>query len=91
VSERIASFDPPHTLCSRLPIDEDDVALVFEDSHLSRSAVPPHAAPAHPTLLRWDQAKPLALFAVASRVCTSLHIRRSHVVGGSHLQLSLGR
>lgn len=46
---------------NKLPIDEDDVALIFEDLHLGRSVVPPHAVPAHPTLLRWDPAKPLTL------------------------------
>ncbi|KIK34332.1 hypothetical protein CY34DRAFT_813002 [Suillus luteus UH-Slu-Lm8-n1] len=46
---------------NKLPIDEDDVALIFEDLHLGRSVVPPHAVPARPTLLRWDPAKPLTL------------------------------
>ncbi|KAG1872968.1 hypothetical protein DFJ58DRAFT_760559 [Suillus subalutaceus] len=46
---------------NKLPIDEDDVALIFEDLHLGRSVVPPHVVPAHPTLLRWDPAKPLTL------------------------------
>ena len=49
----------PYTSCSKLPIDEDDVALIFEDLHLGRSVVPPHVVPAHPALLRWDPAKPL--------------------------------
>jgi len=49
------------SLCSKLPIDEDDVALIFEDLHLGRSVVPPHVVPARPTLLRWDPAKPLTL------------------------------
>ncbi|KAG0703571.1 hypothetical protein DFH29DRAFT_998396 [Suillus ampliporus] len=44
---------------NKLPIDEDDVALIFEDLHLGRSVVPPHAVPVHPALLRWDPAKPL--------------------------------
>ncbi|KAG1721440.1 hypothetical protein EDB19DRAFT_1961149 [Suillus lakei] len=44
---------------NKLPIDEDDVALIFEDLHLGRSVVPPHAVPAHPALVRWDPAKPL--------------------------------
>lgn len=45
--------------CSKLPIDEDDVALVFEDLYLGRSIVPPHNVPARPQLLRWDPLKPL--------------------------------
>ncbi|KAF8558694.1 hypothetical protein OG21DRAFT_1089423 [Imleria badia] len=44
---------------NKLPIDEDDVALVFEDLHLGRSVVPPHNVPARPQLLRWDPLKPL--------------------------------
>lgn len=61
MSPHVTSFGPPHTFCSKLPIDEDDVALIFEDLHLGRSVVPPHAVPAHPTLLRWDPTKPLTL------------------------------
>ncbi|KAJ7210837.1 ubiquitin-protein ligase molybdopterin-converting factor [Mycena pura] len=48
-------------MISRLPIDEDDVALLFEDVHRGRSVVPPHAVPARPVLVRWDPAAPLAL------------------------------
>lgn len=44
---------------SKLPIDEDDVALVFEDLYLGRSIVPPHNVPARPQLLRWDPLQPL--------------------------------
>ncbi|KAJ7649134.1 ubiquitin-protein ligase molybdopterin-converting factor [Mycena polygramma] len=48
-------------LVSRIPLDEDDVALLFEDIYRGRSVVPPHAVPVKPTLVRWDPAKPLAL------------------------------
>ncbi|KIJ63561.1 hypothetical protein HYDPIDRAFT_175919 [Hydnomerulius pinastri MD-312] len=44
---------------NKLPIDEDDVALIFEDLHLGRSVLPPHNVPARPQLLRWDPTKPL--------------------------------
>lgn len=44
---------------SKLPIDEDDVALIFEDLYLGRSVVPPHSVPVRPQLLRWDPLKPL--------------------------------
>ncbi|KAJ7911833.1 ubiquitin-protein ligase molybdopterin-converting factor [Mycena leptocephala] len=47
------------TLVSRLPLDEDDVALLFEDVHRGRSVLPPHAVPVKATLVRWDPAKPL--------------------------------
>ncbi|KIJ16407.1 hypothetical protein PAXINDRAFT_168540 [Paxillus involutus ATCC 200175] len=46
---------------NKLPIDEDDVALLFEDLYLGRSVVPPHNVPVRPQLLRWDLTKPLTL------------------------------
>ncbi|EIW79643.1 ubiquitin-protein ligase molybdopterin-converting factor [Coniophora puteana RWD-64-598 SS2] len=46
---------------NKLPIDEDDVSLVFEDIHKGRSLIPPHPVPARPTLVRWDLNKPLTL------------------------------
>lgn len=60
---------PPHVnreltltaLDSKLPIDEDDVALIFEDLHRGRSLVPPHAIPARPVLARWDPSRPLSV------------------------------
>ena len=47
--------------CSRLPIDEDDVALVFEDLYRGRSLLPPHDVPTRPTLVRWDFTRPLSI------------------------------
>jgi hypothetical protein len=48
----------PYTLLkcitSKLEIDEDDVALIFEDLHRGRSVIPPHAVPSRPVLIRWD-------------------------------------
>ena len=46
---------------SRLPIDEDDIALIFEDIYRGRSLLPPHDVPTRPTLVRWDPARPLCL------------------------------
>ena len=46
---------------SRLPIDEDDIALIFEDIYRGRSLLPPHDVPTRPTLVRWDPARPLSL------------------------------
>ncbi|THH00288.1 hypothetical protein EW026_g2203 [Hermanssonia centrifuga] len=46
---------------NRLPIDEDDVGLVFEDLHRGRSIIPPHPVPSRPTLVRWDPSQPLSL------------------------------
>ena len=44
---------------SKLEIDEDDVAMIFEDLHRGRSVIPPHAVPSRPTLVRWDPKLPL--------------------------------
>ncbi|XP_006455184.1 hypothetical protein AGABI2DRAFT_121122 [Agaricus bisporus var. bisporus H97] len=46
---------------NRLPIDEDDVGLIFEDLYRGRSAVPPHDVPQRPTLIRWDFRKPITI------------------------------
>ncbi|KAF9011788.1 ubiquitin-protein ligase molybdopterin-converting factor [Cyathus striatus] len=46
---------------NRLPIDEDDVNLIFEDVYRGRSVIPPHDVPTRPTLIRWDPAKPLGV------------------------------
>ncbi|KAF8635658.1 hypothetical protein AX15_000289 [Amanita polypyramis BW_CC] len=46
---------------NKLPIDEDDVALIFEDVSLGRSVLPPHDVPSRPTLTRWDRSRPLTI------------------------------
>ncbi|TFK75587.1 ubiquitin-protein ligase molybdopterin-converting factor [Pluteus cervinus] len=46
---------------NKLPIDEDDVSLIFEDIHRGRSVIPPFDVPTRPTLVRWDFTKPLSL------------------------------
>ncbi|KAG5643528.1 hypothetical protein DXG03_000720 [Asterophora parasitica] len=46
---------------NKLPIDEDDVSLIFEDVHRGRSVVPPHNVPSRPVLVRWDITQPLAV------------------------------
>jgi len=46
-------------IINKLPIDEDDVALIFEDLHRGRSVIPPHAVPSRPVLVRWDPEMPL--------------------------------
>lgn len=46
---------------SKLSIDEDDVALIFEDLYRGRSVVPPHDVPTRPTLVRWDPSLPLSI------------------------------
>ncbi|KAJ7788385.1 hypothetical protein B0H14DRAFT_3504309, partial [Mycena olivaceomarginata] len=54
---------PPSPLLSSpgtLPhLDEDGVTLLFEDIHLGRSVILPHAVPVKPTLVKWDAARPL--------------------------------
>lgn len=47
-------------MSSKLPINEDDVALIFEDIHRGRSVIPPHAVPSRPVLVRWDSTLPLS-------------------------------
>ncbi|KAJ8517167.1 hypothetical protein ONZ45_g5617 [Pleurotus djamor] len=44
---------------NKLPIDEDDVGLIFEDVYQGRSAIPPHLVPSRPVLTRWDVSQPL--------------------------------
>lgn len=46
---------------NKLPINEDDVALIFEDIHRGRSVIPPHNVPSRPVLLRWDLRQPVTL------------------------------
>jgi len=50
-----------NTQINRLPIDEDDVCLIFEDVYMGRSLIPPHNVPSKPTLVRWDPLKPVTL------------------------------
>lgn len=49
------------SVINRLPIDEDDVGLIFDDLHRGRSVLPPHDVPTRPTLVRWDVNKPISL------------------------------
>ncbi|KAJ3756344.1 ubiquitin-protein ligase molybdopterin-converting factor [Lentinula raphanica] len=49
-----------HTL-NRIPLDEDDIGLIFEDIHRGRSVLPPHEVPTKPALVRWDLTRPLTL------------------------------
>ncbi|KAG6885216.1 hypothetical protein C0993_004776 [Termitomyces sp. T159_Od127] len=46
---------------NKLPIDEDDVSLIFEDVHRGRSVIPPHNVPSRPVLVRWNIARPLTV------------------------------
>ncbi|KDR77066.1 hypothetical protein GALMADRAFT_1327319 [Galerina marginata CBS 339.88] len=46
---------------NKLPIDEDDVALVFEDLYQGRSVIPPFDVPTRPALVRWDPTRPLSV------------------------------
>ncbi|KAF8888793.1 ubiquitin-protein ligase molybdopterin-converting factor [Infundibulicybe gibba] len=48
-------------LINKLPIDEDDVALILEDLHRGRSVIPPFNVPARPVLVRWNIAEPLTV------------------------------
>ncbi|THH05781.1 hypothetical protein EW145_g4541 [Phellinidium pouzarii] len=46
---------------NRLPIDESDVAYIYEDLHRGRSVIPPHQVPNKATLTRWDPSEPLSV------------------------------
>jgi hypothetical protein len=46
---------------SKLPIDEDDIAMIFEDFHRGRSVMPPRAVPSRPVIVRWDPDQPLVI------------------------------
>lgn len=46
---------------SKLPIDEADVAFIFEDLHRGRSVVYPYDIPSRPVLLKWNENEPLCL------------------------------
>ncbi|KAI0327519.1 hypothetical protein GY45DRAFT_1308584 [Cubamyces sp. BRFM 1775] len=46
---------------NKLPVDDDDVGLIFDDLYRGRSARPPYAVPEKPALVRWDPAAPLSL------------------------------
>lgn len=46
----------------KLPIDEDDIAYIYEDLYRSgRSLVPPYAVLVKPALTRWDVRLPLSV------------------------------
>lgn len=51
-------IDRPH--CRKMPLDEDDASLIFEELSLGRSVLPPHLVPNRPTLVRWDPLASLA-------------------------------
>ncbi|KAL5520929.1 hypothetical protein ACEPAF_2932 [Sanghuangporus sanghuang] len=46
---------------NRLPIDETDVAFIFEDLYRGRSLIPPHRIPNKAQLTRWDPNEPLSV------------------------------
>ncbi|KAE9402666.1 hypothetical protein BT96DRAFT_1017423 [Gymnopus androsaceus JB14] len=46
---------------NRIPFDEDDIGLLFEDIHRGRSVFPPHEVPTKPALVRWDLSQPLTM------------------------------
>ena len=48
-------------LHSKLPLDDDDLGLLFDDIHRGRSVRPPFPVPERPALVRWDPEEPLLL------------------------------
>ena len=67
-------------LLSRLPIDDDDVFMVFEDVYRGRSVLPPHDVPNKPTLVRWDYTRPLSVDNVVpmDQADADKHVQRCH-------------
>ena len=65
---------------SRLPIDDDDVFMIFEDVYRGRSILPPHDVPNKPMLVRWDFTRPLSVDNVVpmDQSDGDKHIRRCH-------------
>ncbi|KAI8989182.1 hypothetical protein BD414DRAFT_571824 [Trametes punicea] len=46
---------------NKLPLDEDDIGLIFDDLYRGRSVCPPYQVPERPALVRWDPSAPLSL------------------------------
>ncbi|KAI5116205.1 hypothetical protein M0805_006762 [Coniferiporia weirii] len=46
---------------NRLPIDETDVAYIYEDLFRGRSLIPPHRVPNKAVLTRWKPSEPLSV------------------------------
>ncbi|KAM5545961.1 hypothetical protein V8D89_000087 [Ganoderma adspersum] len=46
---------------NKLPLDDDDLGLLFDDIHRGRSVRPPFSVPERPALVRWDPEEPLSL------------------------------
>jgi len=67
-------------LHKKLPIDESDVAYIFEDLHWGRSIIPPHPILAKPNLIRWDATRPLSVENCV--VLSASDIRRLEAAGG---------
>ena len=67
-------------LCSRLPIDDDDVFMIFEDVYRGRSILPPHDVPNKPVLVRWNYTRPLSVDNVVpmDQPDADKHLRRCH-------------
>ncbi|KAJ7084949.1 ubiquitin-protein ligase molybdopterin-converting factor, partial [Mycena epipterygia] len=78
---------------SRLPIDEDDVAVILEDVHRGRSVLPPHLVPARPTLVRWDPALPLTVdnCVVMDLPDAERHVRDGAVQWGAEVEAVVRR
>jgi len=64
----------------KLPIDENDIAYIFEDLHRGRSTVPPHPVLAKPSLVRWDINRALSIQNCV--VLSPSEIRQIEAAGG---------
>lgn len=75
------------SMCSKLPLDEDDVSFLLEDLHRGRSVLPPHLVPTRPTLVRWDPAAPVTPenVVVMEHADAERHMRECFAVSGAIL------
>ncbi|PIL28978.1 hypothetical protein GSI_09025 [Ganoderma sinense ZZ0214-1] len=69
---------------NKLPLDDDDLGLLFDDIHRGRSVRPPFPVPERPALVRWDPKEPLSLtncvsfeFADAERHLTEVLLEKN--------------
>ncbi|KAF9651235.1 hypothetical protein BDM02DRAFT_3139558 [Thelephora ganbajun] len=65
---------------NRLPIDDNDIFMIFEDVYRGRSILPPHDVPNKPALVRWDYTRPLSADNIVpmDQPDADKHIRRCH-------------
>ncbi|KAJ7594381.1 hypothetical protein C8J56DRAFT_436001 [Mycena floridula] len=73
---------------TKLPIDEDDVSMIYEDLYRGRSIIPPHEVPSKAALVRWDVSKRLSLenCVVMEEKNAEQHVQASRSEEGSFIE-----